>query len=107
MVRTVIFSLALIIAAAVLGFQVKQVGGGRETISVKGLAEKPIRADRRLCTALAASSHSRSTSQAGSSSRSVPVTNLYGIRARVRAPAISGTQHAEQLASHSAVVIRS
>jgi hypothetical protein len=46
MIRTVIFSLALIVAAAVLGFQVKQVGGGRETISVKGLAEKPIKADR-------------------------------------------------------------
>jgi len=46
MIRTVIFSIALVIAAAVLGFQVKQVGGGRESISVKGLAEKPIRADR-------------------------------------------------------------
>ncbi len=46
MIRTVIFSIALIIAAAVLGFQVKQVGGGRESISVKGLAEKPIKADR-------------------------------------------------------------
>jgi hypothetical protein len=46
MVRTIIFSVALIIAAAVLGYQVKQVGGGRETISVKGLAEKPIKADR-------------------------------------------------------------
>jgi hypothetical protein len=46
MIRTVIFSIALIIAAAVLGFQVKQVGGGRETISVKGLAEKTIKADR-------------------------------------------------------------
>lgn len=46
MIRTVIFSIALIVAAAVLGFQVKQVGGGRETISVKGLAEKPVRADR-------------------------------------------------------------
>ena len=46
MIRTVIFSIALIIAAAVLGFQVKQVGGGRETISVKGLAEKSIKADR-------------------------------------------------------------
>ena len=46
MLRTIIFSVALIIAAAILGFQVKQVGGGRETISVKGLAEKPIRADR-------------------------------------------------------------
>jgi hypothetical protein len=44
--RTVIFSVALIIAAAVLGFQVKQVGGGRDSISVKGLAEKPIKADR-------------------------------------------------------------
>jgi len=46
MLRTIIFSVALIIAAAVLGYQVKQVGGGRETISVKGLAEKPIQADR-------------------------------------------------------------
>jgi hypothetical protein len=44
--RTIIFSLALIIAATVLGYQVKQVGGGRETISVKGLAEKPVKADR-------------------------------------------------------------
>ena len=46
MVRTIIFSLALILAAAVLGYQVKQVGGGRESIAVKGLAEKPIKADR-------------------------------------------------------------
>ena len=46
MLRTIIFSAALVIAAAVLGYQVKQVGGGRETISVKGLAEKPIKADR-------------------------------------------------------------
>jgi uncharacterized protein len=45
-IRTIIFSLALIVAAAVLGYQVKQVGGGRETISVKGLAEKPVKADR-------------------------------------------------------------
>ncbi len=46
MVRTIIFSVALVIAAAILGYQVKQVGGGRETISVKGLAEKPVKADR-------------------------------------------------------------
>jgi hypothetical protein len=46
MLRTIIFSVALIIAASVLGYQVKQVGGGRETISVKGLAEKPVEADR-------------------------------------------------------------
>ena len=46
MLRTIIFSIALIIAAAVLGYQVKQVGGGRESISVKGLAEKPVKADR-------------------------------------------------------------
>jgi uncharacterized protein len=46
MLRTIIFAVALVIAAAVLGYQVKQVGGGRETISVKGLAEKPIKADR-------------------------------------------------------------
>jgi hypothetical protein len=44
--RTIIFSIALILSAAILGYQVKQVGGGRETISVKGLAEKPIKADR-------------------------------------------------------------
>ena len=46
MIRTIVFSIALVIAAAVLGYQVKQVGGGRESISVKGLAEKPIKADR-------------------------------------------------------------
>src|SRR4029434_8904098 len=46
MLRTFVFSIALVIAAAVLGYQVKQVGGGREAISVKGLAEKPIKADR-------------------------------------------------------------
>jgi hypothetical protein len=46
MLRTVIFSVALIIAASVLGYQVKQVGGSRESISVKGLAEKPVKADR-------------------------------------------------------------
>ncbi len=46
MLRTVIFSIALIVAASVLGYQVKQVGGGRESISVKGLAEKPVKADR-------------------------------------------------------------
>jgi len=44
--RTLIFSVALVISAGVLGYQVKQVGGGRESISVKGLAEKPIKADR-------------------------------------------------------------
>jgi hypothetical protein len=46
MIRTIVFSIALVIAAAVLGYQVKQVGGGRESISVKGLAEKPIKADQ-------------------------------------------------------------
>jgi uncharacterized protein len=46
MLRSVIFSIALVIAASVLGYQVKQVGGGRESISVKGLAEKPVKADR-------------------------------------------------------------
>jgi hypothetical protein len=46
MIRTVIFSIALVLAAAILGYQVRQVGGGRETISVKGLAEKPVKADR-------------------------------------------------------------
>ena len=46
MLRTIIFSVALVIAASVLGYQVKQVGGGRESISVKGLAERPVKADR-------------------------------------------------------------
>jgi len=46
MLRPLVFSIALIVAASVLGYQVKQVGGGREAISVKGLAEKPIKADR-------------------------------------------------------------
>src|ERR1044072_161482 len=46
MIRPIVFSSALVIAAAVLGYQVKQVGGGRESISVKGLAEKPVKADR-------------------------------------------------------------
>jgi len=46
MLRTIVFSVALVIAASVLGYQVKQVGGGRESISVKGLAEKPVKADR-------------------------------------------------------------
>lgn len=46
MIRTIVFSVALVIAAAVLGYQVRQVGGGRESISVKGLAEKPIKADQ-------------------------------------------------------------
>src|SRR5215467_8308498 len=46
MVRTLLFSVALVLAAAILGYQVKQVGGGRESISVKGLAEKPLKADR-------------------------------------------------------------
>lgn len=46
MLRTLVFSVALVIAALVLGYQVKQVGGGRESISVKGLAEKPVKADR-------------------------------------------------------------
>jgi len=46
MLRTIIFSIALVVAASVLGYQVKQVGGGRESISVKGLAEKPVKADR-------------------------------------------------------------
>ena len=66
---------------------------------------KPMRAVRRSRTADAASSHSPSTSQAESPSRSVPVTVRYGIPARVNAPASSGTQQAEQLASHSPVVI--
>ena len=60
---------------------------------------------RRLRTAAAASTQSRIASQAGSPSSSVPVTVRYGMRARVNAPASSGTQQAEQFASHSPVVI--
>lgn len=46
MLRTLVFSIALVLAAAVLGYQVRQLGAGRQTISVKGLAEKPVKADR-------------------------------------------------------------
>ena len=66
-----------------------------------------MRAERRPLTARAAASQSPSASHVGSPSSSVPVTILQGIRARAKAPAISGTQQAEQLASHSAVVIDS
>jgi hypothetical protein len=68
---------------------------------------KPMRAERRLRTAYAASTQSRIASHAGSPSTSVPVTVRYGTRARVNAPASSGTQQAEQFASHSPVVIPS
>jgi hypothetical protein len=33
------------VAAYLLGMQTKQIGAGRQTISVKGLAEKPVKAD--------------------------------------------------------------
>jgi hypothetical protein len=45
MLRTFLFSVALVLAAFVLGYQVKQVGGGHQAISVKGLAEKTVKAD--------------------------------------------------------------
>jgi hypothetical protein len=41
-----VLSLGAIIAAAVLGAQFRNIGSGRQSISVKGLAEKPVRADR-------------------------------------------------------------
>ena len=54
MLRTVIFSIALIIAAAVLGYQVKQVGGGREIHFGEGPGRKahqgrPRGVDRAAC----------------------------------------------------------
>ncbi len=67
----------------------------------------PKRARRSSRTARAASTHSPIAAHAGSPSSSVPVIVRYGIRARVNAPASSGTQHAEQFASHSPVVIAS
>jgi len=41
-----VLAAGLIIAAFVLGSQLKHIGSGRDSIVVKGLAEKPIKADR-------------------------------------------------------------
>ena len=71
------------------------------------MAEEAEARPAQLAHGAAASTHSAIAAQAGSPSSSVPVTVRYGIRARVNAPASSGTQHAEQFASHSPVVIAS
>ena len=42
----VILALGVSLAAYIFGAQAKHIGAGRQTISVKGLAEKPIAADR-------------------------------------------------------------
>lgn len=44
-VATLILSLGLIISALVLGYALQQTNGAKNTITVKGLAEKPIKAD--------------------------------------------------------------
>ena len=41
----VLLALGLTVGAYLLGMQAKQIGGGRTSISVKGLAEKPVKAD--------------------------------------------------------------
>ena len=38
-------ALGLVLGAYVLGYQTKHIGSGRSSITVKGLAEKPVRAD--------------------------------------------------------------
>ncbi|HZF17017.1 MAG TPA: SIMPL domain-containing protein [Steroidobacteraceae bacterium] len=45
-VPAAVLAVGLVIAAFVLGAQLKHVGSARDTIVVKGLAEKPIRADQ-------------------------------------------------------------
>lgn len=41
----VLVSLGLVLGAFVLGYQTRHIGSGRSSIVVKGLAEKPVRAD--------------------------------------------------------------
>jgi uncharacterized protein len=41
----VLLALGMAAGAYLLGYQAKQIGGGRQSISVKGLAEKPVKAD--------------------------------------------------------------
>lgn len=44
--ESIIIAVAAVLAAAVLGSQLKVIGSGQQTISVKGLAEKSVRADQ-------------------------------------------------------------
>jgi hypothetical protein len=41
----ILLALGMSAGAYLLGYQAKQIGGGRQSISVKGLAEKPVKAD--------------------------------------------------------------
>jgi hypothetical protein len=41
----VLLAFGMSAGAYLLGYQAKQIGGGRQSISVKGLAEKPVKAD--------------------------------------------------------------
>ena len=66
---------------------------------------KPIRERRSARATAAARTQAAIFAHARSSSSIVPATVSYGMPARVHAPAISGTQHAAQLASHSPVSV--
>lgn len=46
LLSAVVLALGAVIAAAVLGAQFRNIGAGRQSISVKGLAERPVRADQ-------------------------------------------------------------
>lgn len=41
----VLLALGMCVAAFVFGMQAKQIGASKQNISVKGLAEKPVKAD--------------------------------------------------------------
>ena len=66
---------------------------------------KPMRERRSARAAPAARTHAAIFAQARSSSSIVPATVSYGMPERTQAPAISGTQQAAQLASHSPVSV--
>lgn len=46
LLAAIVLALGAVVAAAVLGAQFRTIGSGRQSISVKGLAEKPVRADQ-------------------------------------------------------------
>ena len=86
-----------------------RVHGGEVRVHVEhagiGVAhEADARTAQRAATP-AARTQSAIFAHARSSSSIVPATVSYGIRARVNAPASSGTQQAAQLASHSPVPV--
>ncbi|MFM9863695.1 MAG: SIMPL domain-containing protein, partial [Micropepsaceae bacterium] len=41
----VLLAIGMSLAALIFGIHAKQIGAGRQTITVKGLAEKPVKAD--------------------------------------------------------------